>query len=126
MSFFVSKSLEDKVSIEDILEKTNDNDKTVNKSIYKSVDYDNYPMALDYSENSQALEIMSFDLQKKSFILMLDKDDYHCFMENIKKENTANILIFDTVVESLVVTLKNIKNYEYVSNNLIKVCIVID
>ena len=124
MSFFVSKSLEDKISIEDILEKTNNSHGS--ESIYKSVDHDDYPMILDYGENSHALEIMSIDLHKKSFILMLDKDDHHCFMENIKKENTANILIYDTVLERPVIALKNIKNYEYVSNNLIKVCIVID
>ncbi len=124
MSFFVSNSLKDKFSFEDILESSDLNN---NKTIYKAVETENYPMHLSYIDNESKvdLEILSIDVQKKHFILNLDKDDYQLFINNVKKENKANVIIFNNHFKSFNISLKNIKNYEYVSSNLIKVCIVI-
>ena len=119
MSFFVSDSLKDKFSFQDILEKSGDND-----SIYEKEDIINYPLLLTY--NDVDLEILEINEKDNSFTIHLDKNDYMLFANNIKKENKANVTIFNDHFKSLTILQKNIKNYEYVSNNLIRVCIVID
>ena len=119
MSFFVSDSLKDKFSFQDILENNDDND-----SIYEKEDIIDYPLLLSYDDVD--LEILEINKKDNSFIMHLDKNDYKLFVNNIKKENKANVTIFNDHFKSLTILQKNIKNYEYVSNNLIRVCIVID
>ena len=122
MSFFVSDSLKDKFSFQDILENSGSN-----KSIYEENEEINdlvYPLLLTYDDVD--LEILEINEKDNSFILHLDKSDYKLFTSNVKKENKANITIFNDHLKSLIILQKNIKNYEYVSNNLIRVCIVID
>ena len=122
MSFFVSDSLKDNFSFQDILKNSEPSD-----SIYEEneeINYPNYPLLLTYDDVD--LEILEIDEKDNSFILHLDKSDYKLFASNVKKENKASITIFDDHFKSLIILQKNIKNYEYVSNSLIKVCIVID
>lgn len=125
MSFFVSNSLKNKFSFEDLLEDEND------KSIYteNKIEFESYPILLVYlddNKNKLELEIVSLDVEKSSFVLRLDKNGYKEFISNVEKENASDITIFNNHVKSLSIALKNIKNYKYVSDNLIDACIVIE
>ena len=125
MSFFVSNSLKNKFSFEDLLKDEND------KSIYaeNKIEFESYPILLVYlddDKNKLELEIVSLDVEKSSFVLRLDKNDYKEFISNVEKENASDITIFNNHVKSLSIALKNIKNYKYVSDNLIDAYIVIE
>jgi len=115
MSFFLSKSLEGKISENDLLDSEPE---TIYEDAKEDID------SLSIKINNVFFKIKC--LKKNRFVIDLNYEDYKQYLKQINKNKSVDFYIFDNLLFSKKADDLFINSYERLSSSLIKLDIIIN